>query len=711
MAYIDPIEFVSQSCEASSQYVANVLKLLDKGATIPFIARYRKEMTGNMDEVRITQIVDSYKNYKELESRKKTIIDSIHQQDKLTDTLLNELTACRTLRKLEDLYLPYKPKRQTRAMKARAKGLEPLATLLLKQQNADVESLALPFVRGEVAHCDEALQGARDIIAEWINENELARNRARQIADRELFIVSKVMKGKEQEGEKYSDYFEMKESIKRIPSHRLLAMKRGENEGILRVSIQTDDEKIIGGLEQIFVKGKTETAKQVSLSVYDSYKRLLFPALETEQLSTAKEKADKEAIVVFSENLRQLLLTAPLGNKRIMAIDPGYRTGCKVVCLDETGHLLHNETIYPHAPQKQTKQAASKICQLAEIYKIEAIAIGNGTAGRETEHFIKNIHFKNDVQAFIVNESGASIYSASKIARDEFPQYDITVRGAVSIGRRLMDPLAELVKIDPKSIGVGQYQHDVDQNNLKEALERVVVSCVNRVGVNVNSSGKHLLSYVSGLGPALAENIVEYIKENGALRNRKELLKIKRMGPKSYEQCAGFLRIENGDNPLDNSAVHPESYDVVERIAKDMHVNVTDLIGNEKLCDSIDIQRYIDRNHGEITIRDIIDEIRKPGRDPRSVAKVFEFDSNIKCFEDVKEGMIVPGIVSNLTNFGAFVDIGVKQDGLVHVSEIADRFISNPIEVLSLNQYVTVKVIHVDTVRKRIGLSIKQANS
>lgn len=709
MSYIDSIEFVSELCGVRKEHIANLLKLIDEGATIPFIARYRKEMTGAMDEVKVAEVVDVYKNYKELELRKKSIIDSIVQQGIMTDQLQKELETCRTLRKLEDLYLPYKPKRQTRAMKARAKGLEPLAAQLMKQESDDIDRLALRYVKDEVESCDEALQGARDIIAEWISDSEIARNRARQLSERELYVVSKVVKGKEVEGEKFSDYFNLKEPLKRIPSHRLLALKRGESEGFLRISLQTDDEKIVESLNRIFVKGTSSISQQVKIAVEDSYKRLLFPALETEQFVSSKQKADNDAIQVFAENLRQLLLAAPLGNKRTLAIDPGYRTGCKVVCLDETGHLLHNETIYPHPPQKQISPAVAKIKYLVETYRIEAIAIGNGTAGRETERFIQKIGFRSNIQVFVVNESGASIYSASKIARDEFPQYDVTVRGAVSIGRRLMDPLAELVKIDPKSIGVGQYQHDVDQNRLKESLERVVVSCVNRVGVNVNSAGKHLLSYVSGLGPSLAENIEEYIKSNGALKSRKELLKVKRMGPKSFEQCAGFLRIEHGENPLDNSAVHPESYSLVERMAKDLEVSVADLIGNNLLCDQINIKRYVNAQCGELTLQDIVSELRKPNRDPRTVAEVFSFDPHIKTIDDLKEEMVVPGIVTNITNFGAFVDIGVKQEGLVHISEIADRFISNPIEVLTLNQYVTVKIIQLDKVRKRIGLSIRQA--
>ena len=707
--YIDPVTFVTQKSGFESRYIKNLLGLLDEGATIPFISRYRKEMTGSMDEVQVGQVREISEQFKELEKRKKTVLESIEQQEKLTPELRRQIEHCTDLRELEDIYLPYKPKKQTRASKAKAKGLEPLAAMLMKQDNGDVWDKAARFVKNDVENEEEALQGARDIIAEWVSENDRARNTVRRSFDRMAVVKAKVVKGKEEEGEKFADYFDYSEPLRRIPSHRMLAIRRGEAEGILKVAIEIPEEETIESLERIFVKGHNESAEQVIMAVKDGYKRLLLSSIETEYLQSGKQKADEEAIKVFAENLRQLLLAPPLGNRRVLGIDPGFRTGCKVVCLDETGNLVHNETIYPHSPQNEVKQAANKITNLVNSYRIEAIAIGNGTAGRETERFIQSLRYDRDIQVFVVSESGASIYSASKIARDEFPQYDVTVRGAVSIGRRLMDPLAELVKIDPKSIGVGQYQHDVDQSKLKESLDRVVESCVNRVGVNVNTASKYLLTYVSGLGPTLAENVVTYIKENGAFRSRGELKKVKRMGEKAFEQCAGFLRIEGAENPLDNSSVHPESYAVVERMAKDLGLPLKSLIGNEEACNKIELSRYVNDRIGLPTLKDIVDELKKPGRDPRSVAKVFSFADNIHTIDDLEIGMVVPGIVTNLTNFGAFVDIGVKQDGLVHISEIADKYISNPADVLSLNQHVTVKVVQVDKARKRIGLSIKQA--
>lgn len=707
--YIDPIVFVTGKSGFRSGYIKNLLGLLDEGATIPFISRYRKEMTGSMDEVQVGLVREIYEQFKELEKRKKTILESIGQQEKLTPELAKQIEGCLDLRDLEDIYLPYKPKKQTRASKAKAKGLEPLAAILMKQDTGDVWSKATRFVKNEVESEEDALQGARDIIAEWVSESERARNTVRRSFDREAVVKAKMVKGKEVEGEKFSDYFDYSEPLRRVPSHRMLAIRRGEAEGFLKVVIEIPEEGTLESLERIFVKARNESSNQVVLAVKDGYKRLLLSSIETEYLQTSKHKADEEAINVFAENLRQLLLAPPLGNKRVLGIDPGFRTGCKVVCLDETGNLVHNETIYPHPPQNEVKQAASKIMNLVHSYRIEAIAIGNGTAGRETERFIQDLRYDRELQVFVVSESGASIYSASKIARDEFPQYDITVRGSVSIGRRLMDPLAELVKIDPKSIGVGQYQHDVDQTKLKESLDRVVESCVNRVGVNVNTASKYLLTYVSGLGPSLAENVVAYIKENGAFQSRLELKKVKRMGEKAFEQCAGFLRIEGAKNPLDNSSVHPESYAVAERMAKDLGLPLTSLIGNEEVCNKIELSRYVDDRIGLPTLKDIVDELKKPGRDPRSVAKVFSFAENIYTIDDLSEGMVVPGIVTNLTNFGVFVDIGVKQDGLVHISEIADKYISNPAEVLSLNQHVMVKVVQVDKGRKRIGLSIKQA--
>lgn len=702
-------DFIAGRVNGDIRFIRNLLQLLEDGATVPFIARYRKEMTGNMDEVQIAEIKTLYTQFQELEKRKTSVLESIREQGKLTAELERQILECEESRLLEDLYLPFKPKKQTRAAKARLKGLEPLAVILMRQEAGDVGDKAARFVKGEVESEEEALQGARDIIAEWINENEVARNRIRRLIEREAFVRAKGIKGKEKDGEKYTDYFDYRESLKQCPSHRMLAIRRGEAEGFLKVNLEIEEEKALEGIEKIVVKGNNECTSQVRMAVKDAYKRLLFPSIEAEYMSLAKQKADTEAIRVFAENLRQLLLASPLGNKRVLAIDPGFRTGCKVVCLDETGKLVHNENIYPHPPQNEYKQAAAKVANMVATYEIEAIAIGNGTAGRETERFIQNLRYDRKVQIFVVSESGASVYSASKIAREEFPNYDVTVRGAVSIGRRLMDPLAELVKIDPKSIGVGQYQHDVDQGKLKEALDQVVESCVNKVGVNVNTAGKYLLTYVSGLGPTLAENVVEYIRENGAMKSREELKKVKRMGPKAFEQCAGFLRIENARNPLDNSAVHPESYYIVEKMARDMGVQVQQLIGNEQLCSRIVAERYVDEKTGILTLKDIVEELKKPGRDPRTLAKVFSFAEGISKIEDLKEGMVLPGIVTNLTSFGAFVDVGVKQDGLVHISEIADRYVANPADVLSLHQQLRVKVVQVDSERKRIGLSIRQA--
>ena len=702
-------DFIAGRVNGDIRFIRNLLQLLENGATVPFIARYRKEMTGNMDEVRIAEIKTLYTQFQELEKRKTSVLESIREQGKLTAELERQILECEESRLLEDLYLPFKPKKQTRAAKARLKGLEPLAVILMRQEAGDVGDKAARFVKGEVESEEEALQGARDIIAEWINENEVVRNRIRRLIEREAFVRAKGIKGKEKDGEKYTDYFDYRESLKQCPSHRMLAIRRGEAEGFLKVNLEIEEEKALEGIEKIVVKGNNECTSQVRMAVKDAYKRLLFPSIEAEYMSLAKQKADTEAIRVFAENLRQLLLASPLGNKRVLAIDPGFRTGCKVVCLDETGKLVHNENIYPHPPQNEYKQAAAKVANMVATYEIEAIAIGNGTAGRETERFIQNLRYDRKVQIFVVSESGASIYSASKIAREEFPNYDVTVRGAVSIGRRLMDPLAELVKIDPKSIGVGQYQHDVDQGKLKEALDQVVESCVNKVGVNVNTAGKYLLTYVSGLGPTLAENVVEYIRENGAMKSREELKKVKRMGSKAFEQCAGFLRIENARNPLDNSAVHPESYYIVEKMARDMGVQVQQLIGNEQLCSRIVAERYVDEKTGILTLKDIVEELKKPGRDPRTLAKVFSFAEGISKIEDLKEGMVLPGIVTNLTSFGAFVDVGVKQDGLVHISEIADWYVANPADVLSLHQQLRVKVVQVDSERKRIGLSIRQA--
>lgn len=706
--YMNPVDFITRKSDFKHHYIQNLLKLLDEGATIPFIARYRKELTGNMDEVQVETVFKLYGQFKELEKRKATILETIDQQNQLTPDLRKQIENCEEMCQLEDLYLPYKPKRQTRASKARDKGLEPLANWLMRQETGDVSVRGSRFFPKDI-EVEEALQGARDIIAERVSEDKRVRENLRRQIDRGAMIVSSVIKGKEVEGEKYKDYFNYREQLRRCPSHRMLAIRRGEKEGFLRVALEIDDENAIKLIERFFVRASNDCASQVILAVKDAYKRLLFPSLESECLLGAKQKADEEAIKVFAENLRQLLLAPPLGNKRVLGIDPGFRTGCKVVCLDETGALLHNETIFPHPPRNEEKAAAAKINTLVNTYRVEAIAIGNGTAGRETERFIQRIRFERNVQVFVVSEDGASVYSASRVAREEFPEYDVTVRGAVSIARRLMDPLAELVKIDPKSIGVGQYQHDVDQTQLKESLDRVVESCVNRVGVNLNTASKYLLTYVSGLGPLLAENIVAYIRENGPFKSRSELKNVKRMGAKTFEQCAGFLRIEGAENPLDNSAVHPESYAIVERMAKDAGLSVSEMIGNEALCNRVDITRYVDDRVGLPTLRDIMDELKKTRRDPRSVAKVFAFAENIHTIDDLTEGMVVPGIVTNLTNFGVFVDIGVKQDGLVHVSELADRFVSNPIDVVSLHQHVMVKVIQVDKARKRIALSMKQA--
>lgn len=701
------IELISQFLSVSPWQVENTLRLLEDGATIPFISRYRKEATGSLDEMQVTDVRDQHNKLVEIEKRRDTILKSIEEQGKLTEDLKQKITAANSLTELEDIYLPYRPKRKTKASIAREKGLEPLAAIIMKQQLFDLHGKAESFLNDDVPDVESALQGARDIIAEWINENKQARDSIRNIFNREAVIYSKSIKGKEQEGIKYQDYFDFSEPLKKCPSHRILAVLRGEEEGFLKVSVEPEEEHSLEVLEKIFVKANNEAADQVKAALKDGYKRLLSPSIETEFRQTSKQKADEESIKVFAENLRQLLMASPLGQKRVLAIDPGYRTGCKVVCLDAQGNLLHNETIYPHPPQNETGKAAKKIDTLVSQYKIEAIAIGNGTASRETERFIKFLKFDRDVQVFVVSEAGASVYSASKVARDEFPEYDVTVRGAVSIGRRLMDPLAELVKIDPKSIGVGQYQHDVDQNKLKEGLDQVVESCVNAVGVEVNTASRHLLTYVSGLGPQLAQNIVEYRTENGPFSSREDLKKVARMGSKAFEQSAGFLRIRDASNPLDNSAVHPESYHIVERMAKDSGITIPDILKNDEIRKKIDINKYVSGNVGIPTLKDIIDELSKPGRDPRTTIKVFEFAEGMFSINDVKPGMEVPGIITNITNFGAFVDIGVKQDGLVHISQLADRFVKNPLDVVKLHQHVKVKVLEVDVERKRITLTMK----
>lgn len=697
---------IAKDLNLREQQVGNTLRLLSDGATIPFISRYRKEMTGELNEVVIQEIQLQYEKLTELEKRKEFILKSIDEQGSLTPDLKKRIQECQTPTELEDLYLPYKPKRKTRAEIAKSRGLEPLAKIIMKQIERDPETKAIAFVKGDVGSVDEALQGAKDIIAEWINENEQTRERVRKCFQHEAMISSKLIKSKEKEAEKYQNYFDLTEPLRRCSSHRLLAMRRGEKEGFLRINIAPDEENVLDRIKPYYVKGQTLSSRLVEEAVEDAYKRLLKPSIETEFANSSKEKADDEAIKVFSENLRQLLLSAPLGEKRVLAIDPGFRTGCKVVCLDDQGNLLHNETIYPHPPQNEWSKAQSKIAKLVEAYKIEAIAIGNGTAGRETENFIQSIHFDHTIQVFVISESGASIYSASAIAREEFPDYDVTVRGAVSIGRRLMDPLSELVKIDPKSIGVGQYQHDVDQTKLKKSLDQTVINSVNLVGVNLNTASKHLLTYISGLGPQLAQNIINYRAEKGPFKNREELKKVPRLGDKAYEQCAGFLRISNSENPLDNTAVHPESYPIVQQMAKDLHCTVFDLLKDKEQRKKIDLTHYITNKVGIPTLKDILEELDKPGRDRREKIKVFEFDPSLRTIEDVKIGIEYPAIVTNITNFGVFVDLGIKINGLIHVSQLSDTFVSNPADVVSLHQQIIARVLEVDLERKRIQLKL-----
>lgn len=707
-------QMIAAELKLPAHRIANTLKLLQGGATIPFISRYRKEATGGLDEVQIGDIQTRYEKLCELSKRKETVLSTIEEQGKLTPELKARISACWNATELEDIYLPFKPKRKTRAEAARAKGLEPLALLLMMQKENNLAAKVRNFVKGEVKDEEDALKGARDILAEQISEDERSRNLMRNQFQRQAIIQSKVVKGKESEetSAKYRDYFDFCEPLKKCSSHRLLALRRGESEGVLKVSIFPEDEDMCNErLQRLFVRANNECAHQVEEALTDAYKRLLKPAIETEFAALSKEKADEEAIRVFAENLRQLLLAPPLGQKRVMGIDPGFRTGCKVVCLDAQGTLLHNEAIYPHPPKSEYAQAARKIVKLVEQYKIEAIAIGNGTASRETEQFVTSQRYDREVQVFVVSEDGASIYSASKTAREEFPDYDVTVRGAVSIGRRLMDPLAELVKIDAKSIGVGQYQHDVDQTKLKASLDQTVESCVNLVGVNVNTASKHLLTYVSGLGPTLAQNIVDYRTENGPFESRRQLLKVPRMGAKAYEQCAGFLRIPQAKNPLDNSAVHPESYPIVEQMAKDLNCTVADLIKDKELRSKIDLKKYVTDTVGLPTLTDILQELDKPGRDPRQKIQVFEFDKNVRTLDDLQEGMELPGIVTNITNFGCFVDIGIKENGLVHVSQLADRFVSNPADVVRIHQHVRVKVMSIDHERKRIQLTMKGLNN
>ena len=702
------ISYIKTNTQLPETSIKNTVDLLNEDCTIPFISRYRKERTGNLDEVQIGEIVKYKELFETLEKRKIAILKAIEEQDALTDELKHKIEAAQDITTLEDLYLPFKKSRKTKADTARQNGLEPLAKIIMSQNANDVESIAFKYVKGEITSVDDALEGARHIIAEWINERTDIRNNIRHQLERFAMISTKVVKSKadDENAQKFRDYFDWEESLSRIPSHRLLAILRAETEGYIKTKIAIDDEKAIAKIEDRIIRSSNDCAEQLEIAIKDAYKRLLLPALSNEALQIAKEKADASAITVFAKNLKQLLLGSPLGEKRVLAIDPGFRTGCKVVCLDAQGGLSYNETIYPHPPKSDSAGAIKKISSLTEAYQIEAIAIGNGTASRETESLIRRIHFKNNIQVFVVSEAGASIYSASKIARDEFPNYDVTVRGSVSIGRRLQDPLAELVKIDAKSIGVGQYQHDVDQTKLKKELDTVVESCVNAVGVNINTASTSLLSYVSGIGPKLAENIVTYRDENGAFASRNDIKNVPRLGGKAFEQGAGFLRIKSAKNPLDDSSVHPESYNIVEKIAKDIGKNVSDLIGSKEQLQKIDLQKYCTESVGLPTLQDIVKELEKPGLDIREQAKVFTFNQNIKSINDLQEGQLLPGIVNNVTNFGAFVDIGIKESGLIHVSNLSDSFVSDVNEHVSLHQQVIVKVLEVDIPRKRIQLKL-----
>lgn len=704
-------DLIAKALQLPLPQVRNTIGLLESGATIPFISRYRKEMTGGLNEVQITDVKNWLDKLTELKARKDTILNALEKQEKLTPELKARIESSWDSNEIEDIYLPYKPKRVTRAEMARKKGLEPLAKLIAAQKEPFLSGRVPTFVQGEVKDEEDALSGARDIIAEWVNENERTRNQVR-FAFRQAVILAKVIKGKEEEGAKYRNYFQFEEKLSRCQSHRLLAVRRGEEEGFLRVSIApADDDACLESLYRQYKRNNGACWEQFQLAIDDAYKRLLKPSIESEFAKSSKLKADEEAIRVFADNLRQLLLAPPLGQKRVLGIDPGYRTGCKVVCLDAQGNLLHNETIYPHPPKNERKKAEIKIQHLVEAYNIDAISIGNGTASRETEEFITNIRYTKPVKVFVVSEDGASVYSASAVARAEFPEYDVTVRGAVSIGRRLMDPLAELVKIDPKSIGVGQYQHAVDQALLKKSLDQTVESCVNLVGVNVNTASKELLTYISGLGPVLAQNIVQYRAENGPFDSRKDLKKVPRLGEKAFEQCAGFLRIPNGSNPLDNSAVHPESYPVVEKMAADLHCTVGELMKRKELKQQIRLEKYQTDQIGMPTLQDIMKELDKPGRDPRSEIQEFSFNPDIHTIDDLQEGMVLPGIVTNITNFGCFVDVGIKENGLVHISELADRFVSNPADVVSIHQHVQVRVLSINTTRKRVQLSMKGIES
>ena len=703
---MNPIEQLSKQLNIPAKQVQKTIQLLEEGGTVPFISRYRKEQTGGLDEVQILDIKNGLEKLKELEKRKLTIIKAIDEQELLTDEIRVLIEKASSLTELEDIYLPFKKKRKTKASVARENGLEPLAKIIMAQNEEDVKRAASRFVKGKIESAEKALEGARYIIAEWISERVSVRNIVRRAFEKQAVAKGKVIKGKEIAGEKFKDYFDYSEPTHKLKSHRTLALLRAENEGFIRLKMEPDENYVLEQLIEKLKYGYNQSSEQVELAIKDSYKRLLKPSIETEHRNTLKEAADIQAIAVFSENLKQLLLTAPLGQKRILALDPGFKSGCKLVCLDENGELVHNENIYPHPPQKDTAMASKKVVSLVERYKIEIIAIGNGTASRETEYFIKRLKFDRKLQVFMVSEDGASIYSASKVAREEFPQYDVTVRGAVSIGRRLMDPLAELVKIDPKSVGVGQYQHDVNQTMLKNSLDDVVISCVNKIGVNVNTASKYLLQYVSGLGETTAQNVLDYRKENGDFTSRSQLKKVKRMGDKAFEQSAAFLRVSGAKNPLDNSAVHPESYKVVIKMAKDLKVTVKELIGNEELINSIQLANYLNSITGMATLNDIVAELKKPSQDPREKAKMLEFDASLRTIADVKSGMELNGIVTNVTNFGCFVDIGIKENGLVHISNICDEYISNPADKVKLHQHVKVRVMEVDVDRKRIGLTM-----
>ncbi len=701
------VNYIIGKTALSQRQIEATVALLDGGATIPFISRYRKEATGSLDELQIQAIANAHEEAVELEKRREFVIQAIEAQGKLTDDLRAKIGQVHNAAELEDIYLPYKQKRRTRAEIARERGLEPLAKIIMSQRQDGIASVVRRFVGKEVASADDAIQGALDIIAEWISENNGVRQSVRSAFAREAVISAKVVKGKEEEGANFQNYFDFTSQLKRCGSHKLLAIRRGEKEGFLRVDISVDRQRIVERIASRFVKSGNEASQLVEKAVDDSYKRLVKPSIENEFAASSKDEADDNAISMFAQNVRQLLFAPPLGKARVLAIDPGYRTGCKVVCLDEQGNLLHNDVIYPTPPRSDVAMSAKKITNLIETYRIDAIALGNGTASRETERFLRSLRYNRDVKVFVVSEDGASIYSASKVARDEFPDKDVTVRGAVSIGRRLLDPLSELVKIDPKSIGVGQYQHDVNQAKLKKALDFTVESCVNTVGVNLNTASKELLTYVSGLGPQLAQNIVAYRAEHGDFRSRRELLNVPKLGPKAFEQSAGFLRIPGGDNPLDNTAVHPENYAVVTEMASDCHCTVAELIGNKQLQKQIDLQRYITANRGMLTLKDIMAELEKPGRDPRKQVKVMEFDESITSFDDVHEGMVLNGIVTNITQFGVFVDIGIKENGLVHISELADHYVANPSDVVALHQQVRVRVVSIDSARRRIGLSMK----